>query len=537
MPTLQGRNAFGSGARSVGPPAMAASRNTFGSHVPPSHHPHHAFAPSRSTTLEPSLPPPSRPHESHPSVPASEKQSAPSAAPAAERPAAAPAAPSGSDYRDAFKASKTYSSSSKKDADGAGAGNGGARFRAAVEAERWRSRLSDKGDTRGEKDRLDSYRQQTQSDWMRERLLGPGDDADDAEKEDDDSELRARKAAAQAWVASPQAWVEVAAIDRLEEMLRRRLGELESTAAHAGGVARGFFQPCDPQRSGRILRSHFSEAMARKLNYDFPARGSAPSSRAVLDGLFDRYDLPRASVIAAADFHAALAGASRPGRASGRVINALGRLREGLVRCGGGYDTLLRTSHWLDAEHAKDRAAPPGCVRCSVFIDGLQRLAQRAAVPLSEADLVTICDAFEPPVDVSDGGGGGGGRGGTAAHADDPLVAYGEFVLAVRGPPMPPSRLALVKGAYAALKEDAKTGKPVKPEHIASRFDVSRHPAVLSGTMDEKEAALATIGVWRDIAGEEVTKPDFCDRYEWVSPLFEDDDDFESMMKAAWRLK
>ena len=66
---------------------------------------------------------------------------------------------------------------------------------------------------------------------------------------------------------------------------------------------------------------------------------------------------------------------------------------------------------------------------------------------------------------------------------------------------------------------------------------MSRHPAVLSGTMDEKEAALATIGVWRDIAGEEVTKPDFCDRYEWVSPLFEDDDDFESMMKAAWRLK
>ena len=54
--------------------------------------------------------------------------------------------------------------------------------------------LADKGDRdpKGDRDKLDSYRQQTQSDWMRERLLGPGDGADDVDQEEE-VEVRARR--------------------------------------------------------------------------------------------------------------------------------------------------------------------------------------------------------------------------------------------------------------------------------------------------------------------------------------------------------
>ena len=59
--------------------------------------------------------------------------------------------------------------------------------------------------------------------------------------------------------------------------MRKRLGELESSSANAGKVARQFFLECDPQRQGRIFISHFIEAMGRKLNYDFPPRGDTPT--------------------------------------------------------------------------------------------------------------------------------------------------------------------------------------------------------------------------------------------------------------------
>jgi len=98
-------------------------------------------------------------------------------------------------------------------------------------------------------------------------------------------------------------------------------------------------------------------------------------------------------------------------------------------------------------------------------------------------------------------------------------------------------RVGLVRAAYAALKEDANK-KSVKPEHLAARYDVSRHPAVEAGGLSDEEAAMAFLAPWKDQAlDEEVTLREFGDRYEWISPLYESDADFEEMMKAAWRLK
>ena len=271
--------------------------------------------------------------------------------------------------------------------------------------------------------------------------------------------------------------------------------------------------------------------MGRKLNYDFAASGpGAPSSADVLAATFRRYDLERSGAVAYDDFVAALTMETREGRASGRVFNAIGRLREGIVRGGGGYDTLDSVE---DRWFARQEAAglPLGCVQCSDFVEGVARLAQLGCVPLSEADLVTLYRTFEPPAgELSEK------DAARIAKAEEPCVSYFEFTLAVRGSPMGAKRLALVRAAYAALKDDAKSGKPVKPSHIADRYDVSRHPAVRSKTMEEQEVAMAFLSPWMERLDDEVRAKDFIDRYEAISLMFDDDDMFEDMMQVAWKI-
>jgi len=438
------------------------------------------------------------------------------------------------DYRTLFRTPMAGAAGGKYETSGGGGGRGRdeernpPRFRAAVEAERWRAKLS--GDTGGKastgRDEL-HYNQRQQADWARERLLGSAPPSVE-EMEEEEEESRTQKVVGQAWVPSSSVWVDTTAIDRLEETMRRRLGELESTASHAGRAARAFFSECDPTRQGRVTRRAFVECMARKMQYDFPARGASPSSTAVLEALFDRYDTQRAGVVAADDLHAALAGAAREGRASGRVVRTIGRLREGLVRYGGGFDALRELDGQWFMLQAQSRH-PRGCLPCSMLVDGLMRLAAHSRVVLTDADIATMLETFEPPPT---------GAPPTAAY--EPLVAFTELTVALRGPPMSRDRVAMVRAAYAALKDDAKAGKAVKPFHLAARYDASVHPAVLAKAVRMSDAALAFLGFWKGASAEaldsEVSLAEMCDRYEWISPLYHEDARFEAMIKAAWRL-
>ena len=52
--------------------------------------------------------------------------------------------------------------------------------------------------------------------------------------------------------------------------------------------------------------------------------------------------------------------------------------------------------------------------------------------------------------------------------------------------------------------------------------------------------AMAFLRAWcqsREDLDKEVLLEEFGDRVEWISALFDDDKEFEAMMKAAWRLK
>jgi hypothetical protein len=205
-------------------------------------------------------------------------------------------------------------------------------------------------------------------------------------------------------------------------------------------------------------------------------------------------------------------------------VHAIGRLREGLERSAGGYDALrAEDSRWY-AAGKEDASLPSGCLRAAAFVEGLLRLAQLSSVPLSESDLNVIVDAFEPPA--------GGATGG--------LVSYDEFTYAVRGPPMSAQRIGMVRAAYAALKDDSGSKKEVKPHHLASRYEPSEHPAVVAGVLTDEEAAMAFLYPWREHAealDEEVSLKELADRYEWVSPMFGTDADFEAMMRSAWKLR
>lgn len=499
---------------------------------------------------------------------ASDKGSDKSFAPAAAAPAPSSAAPaagkatekdSGKDsWKDMFKPSKGGGGGGGGGGTTFGSSGGGARmFRTAVETAYGRSRLygsittsqADKDRDAKEKEARwsapasdkkessssaggkapDSYRPPSQAGWARERLMGREPPASAAEAEVIAEKDRVARAVGQAWVRSPTSWVPVADINAVQEMLRRRLDELEKT----GRAARTLFADCDANgRDGRVRLQPFVETMTRRLNFEFAAnqRGpNTPSSSEVLAALFRRYDIERANAVPYDDFVAALTCEARGGGlASGRVVNAIGRLREGIVRRAGGYDALDATEdRWFARQ--EELELPLGIVQASDFVEGIARLAQSGGVPLTEADLVTLTQTFEPPKSSLDP------KAVVAIQrAEETCVSYFEFTLALRGPAMNPNRLALVRQAYAACKDDARSGKPVKPHHLADRYDASLHPAVRAGDMEESEASLALLGVWTGRLDEEVKPKDFIDRYEAISLLFEDDETFEDMMEVAW---
>ena len=86
-------------------------------------------------------------------------------------------------------------------------------------------------------------------------------------------------------------------------------------------------------------------------------------------------------------------------------------------------------------------------------------------------------------------------------------------------------------------KHDYAGKGEVRPQQLATRYDVSRHPGVLAAALSEEEAAIALLWPWEKDVENKVSLEDFAERYEWVSPYVESDALFENMMRTAWHLK
>eukprot|EP00966_Prymnesium_polylepis_P186432 4321392-Prymnesium_polylepis.1 len=176
--------------------------------------------------------------------------------------------------------------------------------------------------------------------------------------------------------------------------MRTKLGLLVNQLGSSPRAARALFAECDSTRSGRVERGAFVDVMARRLNYDFAARGALPSSREALEALYERYDLDRSGALAAESFDAAL----RCKTAGARAARAIGRLREGLVRSGGGYEALREVKSWWEksqeaaAEAAERRADSTeaaqderGRISRDLFVEGLCAARNAPAPPAPRA--------------------------------------------------------------------------------------------------------------------------------------------------------
>ena len=135
---------------------------------------------------------------------------------------------------------------------------------------------------RKESPRSSQYEPEAQAEWARERLLGAAATAAPEDEMEQRLEDRIRSTQANAWCKLDakgelsQVGIEPSVVDQLEETLRSKLGLLTSQLGTDARAARALFAECDPSRSGRVERSAFVATMTKKLNYDFPARGTLP---------------------------------------------------------------------------------------------------------------------------------------------------------------------------------------------------------------------------------------------------------------------
>ena len=110
------------------------------------------------------------------------------------------------------------------------------------------------------------------------------------------------------------------------------------------------------------------------------------------------------------------------------------------------------------------------------------------------------------------------------------------------------ARRALVQRAWAAIRPPSGGvsgwgggggvhGGAVRPLRLAERYDASKHPGVVAGTLTEEEAAMAFLAPWAADGDARIEATELYERYEGISPLYDDDDAFDAMMRAVWHLE
>ena len=118
---------------------------------------------------------------------------------------------------------------------------------------------------------------------------------------------------------------------------------------------------------------------------------------------------------------------------------------------------------------------------------------------------------------------------------DSGFVDFNEFLQFMRGP-LSERRISFVKAAFSKLDKDGNG--VVEPADIASIYDASMHPDVVSGKRTQEEILaefLETFEYGGDHDGK-VSSTEFEKYYANVSASIDDDDYFELMMRNAWHI-
>ena len=114
-------------------------------------------------------------------------------------------------------------------------------------------------------------------------------------------------------------------------------------------------------------------------------------------------------------------------------------------------------------------------------------------------------------------------------------ISFDEFIQTLRGE-LNDRRLALVHIAFSIL--DTDNSGCIDGEEMASKYDASKHPDVISGKKKPREVMiefLKTFDVGGVIDGK-VTREEFENYYKNISASIENEDYFELMMRNAWHI-
>ncbi|KAF0714371.1 Aste57867_3902 [Aphanomyces stellatus] len=113
-------------------------------------------------------------------------------------------------------------------------------------------------------------------------------------------------------------------------------------------------------------------------------------------------------------------------------------------------------------------------------------------------------------------------------------ISFDELLIGLRGT-MSEQRLALVHQAFRKL--DATGDGQVTIDDLRLRYDVSRHPDVITGKISERQALVDFMAQWdTDVQDGIVSLQEFELYYKNVSASIDGDDYFECMIRNAWQL-
>lgn len=113
-------------------------------------------------------------------------------------------------------------------------------------------------------------------------------------------------------------------------------------------------------------------------------------------------------------------------------------------------------------------------------------------------------------------------------------VSVGEFCRVVRGPVRSQARINILLEAFQRL--DQSGDGVVSINELQSKYDTSRHPAVVGGRKTAEQVLIEFISDWDQNRDGKVTAEEWMDYYANISATIDNDQYFELMIRNAWHI-
>ena len=317
--------------------------------------------------------------------------------------------------------------------------------------------------------------------------------------------------------------------DRLEE-LQQRIDGISTLVRNFVAAKYGNTDPIKLSKHLQQLMEHYSGTPMQKesseqesfMNPENLCRVlltgmSISISNEEADALFDRFDANENGTVSNREFCQALMGCSI---CQDKYLDAKPAVRQLIKRIKGRM--LERSVHTN-----RDR-----CVREVGFIRSFKRSFQQILVAnkgrFSKEELLNGLQTLGVRTTLNEIGELLKAAGGSSNQ-----IQRDAFLRIFRGA-MSRSRRLLVSEAYNIL--DSNRDESITLVEIAAKFDVSKHPNVISGHSNPKDVLRDFMALWDKDGDAIVTFREFLDVYKDLSAEIDNDEYFMLMMRNVWHL-